>query len=114
MKKGFFLLEALLACTLILLLVGAIMHHHAQWSLCYKRSMDRDKALAELSNFIEQGETTSYDYIITQKTLSVPAPESTNGMHYPPAECTQVTVSWRDTDGGPCAISIVVGTHEES
>jgi Tfp pilus assembly protein PilV len=108
MKKGFFLLEALLACVLISLLVGSIMHYHAQWSLCHKKSLDRSKALAQLMTFIEQRaeqlSAKSDGYEITQKKVSVPAPMSSDGDQYPPAQCTEITISWNTG-----AMSIVGG-----
>jgi hypothetical protein len=112
MKKGFFLLEALLACVLISLLVGAIMHYHAQWSLCHKKSLDRAKALVMLMTVIEQRQEQSKakleGYTIIQKKISVPAPQSSDGNRYPQAQCTQITAVW---DTG--AMSVVVGGYDE-
>ena len=98
MKKGFFLLEALLACVLISLLAGSILHYHTQWTLCHKKSLDRSKAVAKLVTFIEQRGMQSNaqldGYLITQKKVAVQAPVSSDGDHYPSAQCTQITISW--------------------
>lgn len=106
MKKGFFLLEALLACVLISLLAGSILHYHAQWSLCYKKSLDRSKAVAALMTYLEQREKHSITdgYTITQKKIAVAAPASFDGDQYPPVECIEVTISW---DTG--TISVITG-----
>lgn len=106
MKKGFFLLEALLACVLISLLAGSIIHYHAQWSLCHKKSLDKSKALAELMACIERKKVFSGhdEYLITQKKVTVSAPISSDGDQYPPAECAEITISWHTG-----AISIIAG-----
>jgi type II secretory pathway pseudopilin PulG len=113
MKKGFLLLEALLACVLISLLLAAIMRYHAQWSRCHKKSLDRAKALAVLITCIEHRETQPNaqldGYIITKKKIPIPAPESSDGLHYPSAECTEITVTW---DAG--AMSAVAGGYDAS
>lgn len=37
-KKGFFLLEALLACALLTSMVGFVLQHYSQWTQAYRRS----------------------------------------------------------------------------
>ncbi len=112
MKKGFFLIEALLACVLIALLVGATIHYHAQWTRAYKESLDREKALAVLMARIEQGSISSSDYAITKKTITVPASESIDMQIVEPAECTQITVSWRNGIGESRAMSAIIGADD--
>lgn len=121
MKKGFFLLEALLACVLISLLAGAMVHYHAQWSVCHKKSLELGKALVMLITLVEQrgsqANVSSNDYIITKKKMSVPAPISSDAhlseLTYPPAHYTEITVSWSDVIGGSRAISAVIGGDDE-
>ena len=114
MKKGFFLLEALLACVLIALLVGAIMHYHAQWSLCYKRSLDRSKALAKLMAHIEQRKSFNQRDVIADeckisiKNVSIPVSVSSDGRYYPPAHCMQISLSWNDPVQGTCEMSAIM------
>jgi len=101
MKKGFFLLEALLACVLLSLLVGSIIHHYAQWARSYKNALDRSKALAALVMRIEH-HAESYPesdlYVITHKKITIPAPESSFALIptiiLPQAQCMEIKVSW--------------------
>lgn len=117
MKKGFFLFEALFACVLISFLVGTFLQHHAQWFRSHKKSLDRSKALAHLMAHIEQSEKPSNlpleGYKITLKKISVPAPTSSDGQHYAPAQCTELIISWDDSIAGSSQIGIVLGDYHE-
>lgn len=85
------------------------MHYHAQWTLCHKKSLDKSKALAALITYIEQRESKIEGYTIAQKNIVVPAPISSDGDQYPPAQCTEITISW---DTG--TISVIAGGFDAS
>lgn len=117
MKKGFFLLEALLACVLLSLLVGSLVHHYAQWSWSYKHAIGRSKALDELMKYIELRLTSSPEknLNITTKNITMPAPHSSVPTFIcPPAQCMEITASWRDDLDESTAMSVIVGGHYES
>jgi Tfp pilus assembly protein PilV len=116
MKKGFFLLEALLACVLLTVLVGSVMHHYAQWSCSYRNALQRGKALAALMMLVEQRVQScpeSEPYTITTKKLSIDPP--TISMHTIPRiecsspQCVEIAAAWHDEGYSAPTVSLVVG-----
>jgi len=114
MKKGFFLLEALLACTLLMILVGVVIHHYAQWSVQYKKVIQQKNAISILMMLIEKGADESFDtalYTVTKKNIRVDPPQSSLplslGITYPDPQCAEIIVSWQgdsNTSQAVCAI----------
>lgn len=103
MKKGFFLLEALLACALLALIVGVVLHHYGQWSRNYKKVMQQKNALAVLTMLIETKKELSLDtqlYTITKQRLAIDAPTGSlamvSGIVCPPPHCTALKIAWQD------------------
>jgi hypothetical protein len=119
MKKGFFLLEALLACVLLSLLVGSVMHHYAQWSCSYRIALQRGNALAALMMLIEQGVHScpeSESYTITTKKISVTSPtlsmQTVPSIECPPPHCFEMIASWdKNVDATPIVSLIFGSTH---
>lgn len=106
MKKGFFLMEALLSCVLISLLAGSIVHYNAQWSLSHKKCIDKSKAVQFITAYLEQErEYVSTDgYTIIAKKISIPAPVSSDRDQYPGWECTEITIA-----SGTDTMSVIAG-----
>jgi len=116
MKKGFFLLEALLACMLISLLVGSVVHHYAQWARSYKNAVARANGLAALMTLVEQPTTSSSEsdtYIITKKKIPIDAPDGAQLLMpiivCPSPQCVEITASLRGDAHDPVAISVIQG-----
>lgn len=103
MKKGFFLLEALLACALLALIVGAVVHHYGQWSRSYKKVMQQKNALAVLTMLLETKKESCPDaasYIITKQRVEIDAPTGSlaavSGVTCPRPQCAALKVAWQD------------------
>ncbi len=116
MKKGFFLLEALLACTLLSVLVGAIIHHYGQWSRSYKKAVQQGKAVSIMMTLIEQQIDKSPEsecYSVSKKIIPIAHPGGSlaliSGVELPSPSCIEVIVSWNDDATGTHTVSAITG-----
>jgi Tfp pilus assembly protein PilE len=116
MKKGFFLLEALLACALLALLTGVVVHHYGQWSRSYKKVMHQHCALGKLMQVIEKKTANSFDvspYAITKNTIELDEPSgsliSVPGIQCPRPQCFEIIAFWGEDSQDIQSVSVITG-----
>lgn len=116
MKKGFFLLEALLACALLALLVGVVVHHYGQWSRSYKTVVRQNHALEVLMMCIEKKTAKFSDansYMITKNAIELDAPSgslaSIPSIQCPRPQCFEIIASWREDSQDTQSVSVITG-----
>lgn len=120
-KKGFFLLEALLASMLLSLLVGVLIHHYGQWSFGYRRAIQQGRALSLLMTLIEQGTFTSPEpetYTLTEQSIEYGEPEGSLALVIPRGSIRRagraITLSWVDHRNAEQQLSVMVGDERDA
>lgn len=109
------MLEALLACALLSLIIGSVIHHYGQWFCSYKRALRQGKALSLLMMVAEKGTQTCSEpeYAITKKNVAID--DCTGSLReiptieIPRPHCYEVTIAWQDERNTIQKIGAIMG-----
>lgn len=112
MKKGFFLLEALLASAVLMIMVGAVLQHYGQWARAYRNTKECNAALSCMHECIEKdGDRGNETYHISKRVHTIEQPIGLPPeIIHPRVQCTEIEITWND---GKRSMFVIAGITDE-